>query len=305
MSWFFLALVGPFLYAATNHIDKIILEKYFKEGGVGSLLIVSALSSVLALPFIFAFDTSVFAVSAMNVVALSIVGILNVMVLWFYLTALKAEEASVAVVFYQLVPVFGYVFGYFILGETLTALQLVAMGVIILGTAIISFEIEEDNHFRLRVNTVFFMTAAALCWALESVIFKAVALEESVVRSLFWEHLMLSVAGALIFCCIPLYRKHFLIAMRGNSAGVLGLNLLNETLYMVGNIVFAFAYLLAPIALVLLGESYQPLFVLGIGVLLTMLFPTIVEEKLYLRHLSQKIAAIALTGIGTYLLLVS
>ena len=39
-----------------NHIDKILLERYFKEGGVGTLLIVSALTSVIANPFLYAAD---------------------------------------------------------------------------------------------------------------------------------------------------------------------------------------------------------------------------------------------------------
>jgi len=37
MTWFLIALVGPFLYALTNHIDKILLEKYFKKSGIGNI----------------------------------------------------------------------------------------------------------------------------------------------------------------------------------------------------------------------------------------------------------------------------
>jgi len=194
------------------------------------------------------------------------------------------------------------VLGYLILGEVLTTMQLIAMAVIILGTSIVSFEIDADNKFRMRGKTIFFMVFAALCWALESVIFKAVALEENVVRSLFWEHLMLALAGVVIFLTIRSYRKHFMEAIKSNSGRILGLNFANESLYMLGNMAFAFAYLLAPVALVLLTESYQPLFVLAIGVFLTLFFPHLTNEKIHLKHLGQKLLAIAVTGIGTYLL---
>jgi len=303
MTWFLIALIGPFLYAVTNHIDKILLEKYFKEGGVGTLLIFSALLSAAALPFLFIADPSALSVSLANIGALSVVGILNVLVIWFYLLALKDEEASITVVFYQLVPVFGVFLGYLFLGEVLTEVQLIAMAIIIFGTSIISFEINAENRFRLRRNTIVFMTLAAFFWALESVIFKAVALEENVVRSLFWEHLMLTVVGIIIFVCIRSYRGHFIEAVRANSRGILGLNAANETIYMVGNIVTGFAYLLAPVALILLGESYQPLFALAIGVFFTLFFPRIITEKIEARHLWQKGIAIAITGLGTYLLL--
>lgn len=305
MSWFFLALLGPFLYALTNHIDKILLEKYFKESGVGTLLIFSALLSGLALPFLFLIDPTVFSVSVPHIATLAFVGVLNVLVLFFYLEALKDEEASIAVVFYQLVPVFGYGLGYLILGETLSALQLAAMATIILGTAIVSVEVDVDNKFRLRTKTVFLMTAAALMWGLESVVFKAVALEERVVRSLFWEHLMLTVIGIGILLFARRYRQHFLMAIRQNSRGILSLNVLNESLYMLGNIAFSFAYLLAPVALVLLTQSYQPLFVLVIGLLITVFLPRLAVERIEAKHLWQKGLAIAVTGIGTYLLFVA
>lgn len=303
MTWFFIALVGPFLYALTNHIDKVLLDKYFKEGGVGTLLIFSALLSALALPIFFFADPTAFSVSPMNIAVLALVGVLNVLVLWCYLLALKDEEASIAIVFYQLVPVFGYLLGYLILHETLTQMQLIAMSIVILGTSIVSFEIDAENKFRLRRNTILLMLAAALFWALESVIFKAVALEENVWRSLFWEHFMLALVGILIFVCIRSYRSHFITAIKQNSGIILSLNVANESLYMLGNVAFSFAYLMAPVALVLLTESYQPLFVLLIGIFLTLFFPKIVTERITARHLWQKGFAIALTGIGTYLLL--
>jgi len=305
MTWFFISLIGPFLYAITNYIDKVLLEKYFKEGGVGTLLIFSALLSALALPILFWFDPTPFDVGLINILVLACVGILNVLVLFFYLKALEDEEVSITVVFYQLVPVFAYGLGYLILGETLTTLQLIAMGVIIFGTSIVSFEIDTENRFRLRRKTIFYMLAASFCWALGSVVFKAVALEEQVVRSLFWEHLMLTFIGIGLFVFVRSYRTHFMIAIRGNSRAILSLNVLNESLFMLGNVVFSFAYLLAPIALVLLAESYQPLFALAIGIFLTIFFPLVIAEKIHVKHLWQKGLAIAITGLGTYLLLVS
>jgi len=305
MMWFFVALIGPLLYAVTNYIDKILLEKYFKEGGVGTLLIFSGVLSGLALPILYLIDPTPFQVSPLHIIALAVVGTLNVLVLFFYLKALDDEEVSVAIIFYQLVPVFAYGLGYFILGETLTQSQIIAMSVIILGTSIVSFEVDADNHFRFRKQTVLYMLAASFCWALGSVVFKAVALEEAVVRSLFWEHLMLMLIGIGLFVFIRSYREHFITALRKNSGAILLLNVGNESIYMLGNVAFSFAYLLAPIALVLLANSYQAIFVLIIGVILTFFFPNTIKEKTYIKHLGQKGLAIAVTALGTYLLFIS
>lgn len=305
MTWFFLALAGPFLYSITNYIDKILLEKYFKSGGVGTLLIFSAALSSLALPFLFIAEPASIDIGLLHSAVLAFVGTLHVLLLFFYLKALEGEEASVTIVFYQLVPVFAYLLGFLILGEVLTRLQIAAMLLIIFGASIVSFEVDTENRFRLRTRTILYMSAASLCWALGEVVFKAVALEENVVRSLFWEHVMLTMIGALLFLFIRSYRTHFLAAVRDNSGAILSLNVLNESLYMGGNIVTAFAYMLAPVALVLLATSYQPLFALAIGIFLTVFFPRVLSEKIHLKHLWQKGLAIAITGIGTYLLFIS
>ncbi|MFA7422010.1 MAG: EamA family transporter [Melioribacteraceae bacterium] len=304
MTWFFIALIGTFLYACTNHLDKILLEKYFK-GGIGALFICSAILSVLPLPFLFLIDSSVFDVGLVNILVLVAVGIFHLLVLLFYLIALKYDETSIVIVFYQLVPVFAYILGYFILGETLTKFQLMAMALIILGTTIISFEIDTDNKFKLRKKVILPMLAATFFWAAGGTVFKMVALEENVVRSLFWEHLTLAVAGIAVFIFIRSYRENFLLAVKNSSKTILSVNLLNEVLYMSGNIIFSFVYIMAPVSLVLLTDSFQPIFVLAIGIFLTIFFKKITVEKIQAKHLWQKIFAIAVTGIGTYLLFIA
>ncbi len=305
MSWFIFSIIGPFLYSLSNHIDKVLLEKQFKEGGVGTLLLFSSLLSILALPFLFWMDNDVFSVGLFNIVILCIVGILNTLVLWFYLLALKDEEASIVIVFYQLMPIIGLGLGYLILGEVLNQLQLIAMAVIILGTSIISFEIDAENHFKLRTQTIIYMTGASFFWALESVIFKYVALEEDIWVSLFWEHIVLVALGVIIFITMSSYRSHFIHSLKTNSKNIISLNVGNETLYMFGNLASSYAYMLAPIALILLAESFQPIFVFIIGIMLTLFFPNISVEKIHLQHLLQKFIAIIITGIGTYLLLIA
>ena len=302
MSWFFIAIVAPFLYALTNHIDKILISKYFKESGVGALLLFSSLLSFIAMPFLFWADPNVFSLEPLSIGILSIGGILNILVLWCYFVALSDDEASITVIFYQLVPVFALILGYFVLGETITKMQFIAMAIIIIGTSIISFDVDADNKFTIRTQTIFLMSAASFFWALESVLFKLIALEENWIRSLFWEHLMLMLVGGLVFTFIKKYRNDFLQAIKDNSKPILALNVGNENLYMVGNIIFAYAYMLAPVALVLLTQSFQPLFVIIVGVFLTVFFPKITAEKITLRDMGQKLLAIMITGIGTYLL---
>lgn len=302
-AWFLLALIAPLLYSFTNHIDKFLLEKYFKDGGVGTLILVSSILSIAAVPMLYMVDPAVLDVDAKSVAILCGLSVLDIILLWSYLLALKDDESSVVIVFYQLVPVLGLLFGYLILGEKITLIQGVAMAIVLLGTTIISFEIDSENSIRPRWKTVLLMAVACTCWAIEIVIFKAVALEENVARSLFWKHVMLALLGVIMFGFISGYRKSFLDAIRSNSAAIISLNVLNEGLYISGTVVVAYAAMMAPVGLVLLTETYQAIFVFSIGIALTKFFPEIAVENIEAKHLWQKFFAISITACGTYLLL--
>ena len=78
------------------------------------------------------------------------------------------------------------------------------------------------------------------------------------------------------------------------------MNFANETLYMVGNITVSYAVMLAPIALILLAESFQSIFVFIFGAIFTILIPQFYREQLSRYVVIQKLSAIALTGYGAY-----
>jgi len=304
MTWFFIALIAPLLWSFTNHIDKLLLEKYFGDNGVGTLMIFSSAIGIVMLPILYFVNTDILQIGIRNILILLMDGVLAASVLWLYFEALKDEEASIVVVFYQLIPVFAYFFGFVILGEVLTRFELLAMALIIIGTLIVSVEIEEDNKFKLRRKTIVLMTIAAALSALESVVFKFVAIKEDLWVSLFWDNAGLGLVGIALFLFVARYRADFLKTLRSKSVPILSLNALNEGLYVGGNIIFAYSFLLAPVALVLLVNAYQPLFVFAIGIVLTLFFPKLGVESITLRNILQKVAAIIVVGIGTFLLFI-
>jgi uncharacterized membrane protein len=304
--WFLLALIPPFLWSLCNHIDKHLLSKFFNEDdeGVGALLIVSALASILATPFLYLADPTVLDFEGSNFWVIALTSVLDVTLLWAYLNAMQKDDSSNVIVYYQLVPVLGILTGYIFLGEIITDTQMLAMGVIIFGTSIISID-DTGGKFRFKGRTVGYMLIACSCWAAELAIFKVVAIEENVWRSLFWKHIVLVVLGILMFVFVPKYRASFMAVMRSNSVPVLSLNLLNESLYMVGTIVYGYASLLAPVALVLLTETFQSTFVFLIAIALVIFWKHVATEDVEVRHVIKKAVAIGITGVGTYLLLVA
>lgn len=300
---FFLALVSPLLYAATNHLDKTLLSSYFQEGGVGTLILFSALLSIMALPILYLIDPAVLTVDPVSVTILFGVGCLNVLLLWFYLQAMFSDEPTVVIIYYQLVPIMGLGLGFLVLGELPTSEQIFAGGVIIVGAIVLTVALDSEGRIEMRrLRTALYMLGAATLWAAETTFFKVVALEENVWRSLFWEHVALVLIGGLLYVTVRRYRESFNAAIELNSRPILGLNFTNEALYMMGNSVAAYVVVLIPVSLTLLMNSFQPLFVLGLGVLLWLILPNTEVEYVNRRNLPQKFIAIGLTVYGGYLL---
>jgi hypothetical protein len=162
-----------------------------------------------------------------------------------------------------------------------------------------------SKHFIISFGPFFvpFRELTVLSYlALHDVLFKTVTTEKSFLISAFWENAGLVVAGITVFIFHSKYRKQFKEIFRLNNTKALSLNITSEVLYTLGSLANSFATLLAPVAVVLVVSSYQPLFVFIIGIVLTTLIPSIVSEKLALKHLVQKILSIVIIIIGSYLL---
>jgi drug/metabolite transporter (DMT)-like permease len=301
MSWFFIAVWAPFLVACANHNDKFLLSKYVAEKNIGSILIASSLFSSVAIPLVLLQEPHAYDISAAQGIALVATGMSSVFVNVCYLYALDIDEASFVTPFYQTVPIFAYFLGYFILGETITLVQGLGSLVIIVGALALSFEFARWR-MRFKRNVVTLMLGASFLSAVNGVIFKLIAVDKGFWVSLFWGFVGQVIAGVTLSICVPSYRKDFLGLFKRQEIAVLCLIALSRTLFSVSEGITLYATLLAPVALVLLVNSFQPFFVFAFGILLTLLFPRVAEESLDRMKMLQKVAGIGLMLVGSYLI---
>jgi len=301
MHWFFIALWAPFLLACANHNDKFLLSKYLKEKSIGAIIILSSLFSGLAIPIILLIQREVYDVSLVQGSALVVTGALSVLAAVCYLHALNIDEASFVTPLHQMVPIFAYLLGYFILGETITLTQGLGSFVIIAGALGLSFEFGRRG-MQLKRNVVALMLAASFLSAINGVIFKLIAVDRGFWGSLFWGFVGQVMAGLMFLVCAPSYRKDFLDLFKEEKIHAIELIALSRTLFCVSEAVTLYATLLAPVALVLLVNSFQPLFVFTLGIGLTLFFPRVAKESLGRMKMLQKGVGVALMLVGGYLI---
>jgi len=302
MSWFWIAIIAPLCWAVVNHIDKYLLEKHFRNHGVGTLVLFSSLFGFVMLPIAYGIEPASINAHPWGALLLMVVGIISGLAIYCYLSALKVAETSIVIPIFQTIPIFGFVFAYIFLGELLTYSQIYAGLLIIFGALIISLEIEEEKRIRPKLKPLLLMLISSALYGLHETLFKLSALENNFWTSVFWLNIGLVIFGLFIFWTRKSDRDSFIRTFRAQPGVIVGVNILSEGLTMIGNLALFYAMLLAPVAMVQLTMNFQPLMVLVIGVLLTIFLPHIATEKITKRHLLHKATAIATMLIGVILL---
>lgn len=302
MNWFLIALIPPALWAVTNHFDKYLLAKYFKGGGVGALMIFSSLIGVFILSFIALTHPEVLNAVPKNSFLISLNGFLYILAVLPYFYALQKDEASVAVPLFQMVPVFSYFLAWLVLKETIGVNRLLGGVLIIFGAIGISLELMEGKKFRFKKDVFLLMTLSSLLFSLNFLFFKFFALEATFWTTSFYEYIGFVVFAFLLLMFVRPYRKEFISVMKKNSVTVLTINGVNEVVNIIAKLSFNFASLLTPITLTWIVNGFQPFFVFAYGVILTVFFPHISQEKINGKYLIQKLVAIIIMFMGSYFL---
>jgi uncharacterized membrane protein len=296
MTWLLFAFTGPVLWAISTHLDKYLVERYFKNSDVAALLVFTALIGLASLPVIWTFRPDVFAMPMADILLIALSGILYMGAMYFYLGALQGEEASVVAPFWQASPLFGYVLAYVFLGETLTARQMLGGFAIVVGAALVSVRPgAKAGAFKARM--VVRMLACALALAFATLIFKLFAIADAFWPTTFWTFAGEAAFGAALLA-IPGFRRAFFGLLRANTTALLAINASNELINLGGGLGSRYALTLAPMSLVQAVNSTTTLLVFLIGIALTLIAPSLGREDLSARNLAQKAISTALVVAG-------
>jgi uncharacterized membrane protein len=299
VSWVVFAFSGPVLWAISVHLDKYLVERFFKESNVAVMLLFTAFVGVLLLPFIWLSAPSVTAPGLGSIALIILAGVLYMVAMLLYLQALQTEEASIVAPYFQAGPLFGYGLAYLVLGETLTGRQLAGGVLIILGALSVSVRFAYGARmFKTRLAVL--MLTCGFAGALAGLIFKIFALNVEFWTTTFWMY-----AGEAIFGCglllVPTYRRQLLATLRVNTAALLSINGSNELINLGGGLGNRYALMFAPLSIVQAIGSTTTLFVFAFGVVLSLLWPGLGREDLSGRELVKKGIAAVLVAVGVAL----
>lgn len=298
--WLLLAFLGPICWAASTHIDKYLVDRYFHDSDTAVLMLFTALVGVALLPFIWWFDPSILKPAPTAILVMTASGILYMGAMLFYLRAIQSEEASVVAPLFQASTLFTFLLGYFFLHEKLGASQLLGGGLIVGGALDLSLRGGLEIR-RFKTRLILLMLAATFVLALSTVLFKFFAVRDDFWTTTFWTFAGEGLFGAALLAR-PGYRRQFAALFRRNPGAVIGINAANELINLGAGLGVRYAALLAPVALVSAISSTTTLFVFVFGILLTLFFPRLGREDLSAANLIRKGAGALLIAAGVILI---
>jgi len=299
MSWLVFAFSGPVLWGISFHLDKYLVERYFKDTDVAVLVLFTAFVGIAMLPFIWFYRPGAVALPLLVILPMGFSGVLYLSAMLFYLRALQTEDVSVVAPLFQASPLFAAALAYAVLGETLSAAQLLG-GVFIIGGALLLSWRGDGRNALLKTRLLVLMLICTFALAVASVIFKIFALREEFWIATFWTYAGEAVFGLALLAVGP-YRRQFLALLRTSRTPLLAINGANELINLGGGVGVRYALTLAPVGLVQAIGSTTTLFVFLIGIVLSVFFPGPGRENLWRRDLARKGAAALLVAAGVML----
>lgn len=293
MSWFYLALLAPLLFAFVNLIDDNLIHHVYKGPYFGAI-ISGFFGSLPLLSLLFLKHQSVSPIITFLGIS---AGFLTVVYYFFYFKALELESPSVVIAMYSLTPATVPILAYFFLGERLIHLQIFGFMIVLLAS--FGLAVTEVKNFKFT-KALKHMIVAALIFAVVSIFSKRVYQNTD-----FYIGYMLFAfgmgVGGLYFLLVLVFLKtnNIVKDLKKNANKILALLVLAEFIAIIAEFTGNLAVSRGPISLVKVVEGVQPIYVLLIALLFYRFSPKHFREAAE-GGLLKKFSLMALIIFGLY-----
>ncbi len=303
--WVYLGLLAQMLWVIGNLFDKYLIETFFRneddgdDEGIGTLVLFSAFFAVLVSVGVYIGWGGEISFSTESMLIGTSIGILNAIWVIAYLHAIGRGELTKTVPILQTIPVFGFIFAFFLLGETVSIIQFLGATVLIIGSFVLSYNFKDGS---ISWSTLSLMLIAAAIVALQEVVFKFVALDDGFATSAFWQGIGLGLSGIVLYLTVPTYRQQFDNFLAERNKHIWGVSAVNEIFDNAATLVFSYAVILGPVLLVQSVNAYQPFVLFVVSYVIAIFFGNYLREDISAASTIQKLAGIAVITIGSIVL---
>jgi len=295
MLWFWVVFVSQFANAGAQILDKFLLTKKFPR--VSVLTFWTAVWNLLGVVFVF-WDFVFFPGWGILILAL-LSGVFFTVALQFLYSALKTGETShVGPLVGGVVPIVSFAVSYFWLGERLSSVQLLSIGLLVIGTLLISLE-KSRRHNGWHIGMVWGL-CAGLFFGLSYVLMRGIFLDTTFSTGFVWARIGGFLAALPLLLNRSVRADIFVKTKAKKEKLESGLFILaiNKTLAVIYFLGMNYALSLASATIVnaLAGLQYAIMFVMIY--IFTKTIPKFFQEQFTRREIIMQIVALGLIILG-------
>jgi drug/metabolite transporter (DMT)-like permease len=287
-------LAGSLLHAGGNILDSYLSNRLRQR--LSDLVALSATTNLLFVPLSAAIDPPQW-IGGRTLIVVVLISCINVFYHFPYYRALQGSDTSVVSSLFSLGKLLTPPLAFLILKESLAPIQYVGFIVIVIASALLTFD---RSRFRFQ-KALPYMFCVSFALILQAILFKK--LYEGGVSwgtSVVWTGVMDFGVASLLMWSQGRGRD------LGSGLGGLGreriLVLANQFLSWGGEVLGLYALTLIPVSVFEGVDSGQPMFVLLISMVCARRFPQLLKENLELRHLGGKAVLFVVMAVGTLMI---
>lgn len=259
MTWFYLALLSPLLFAIVNLIDDNLIRHVYKSAYFGA--IISGLFG--AAPLLTLLIASRQGTTPLTAILGMLAGFLTVIYYFFYFRALESESPSVVIAMFSLTPALIPVFASIFLNENLVGLQLLGFAVVL--AASFGLAVVEVKRFKFSAAFGHVLVAASLLTVV-SLLSKYVFQQTNFYTGFMYISAGMGFGGIYFLLVLKFANGgSFLQDFKKNSKKVITIFIMAEAIAILAEFTQNLAISRGPLSLVKVIEGIQPLYVLLIA----------------------------------------
>ncbi len=296
MSWIFLALASNFSWAIENVYTKVVIGSKVKNPYVFLILIM--VLSVVVLPFVPARFIAVPHISLLF--WLFCASAVYTFGTFPYLKAMEVEEVTRINILWNTLPIFNLIISWFLIGDRISGHEFVAMVFLISGAVVASLK-SEKTAFKLS-KAFWLMMVACVLYSFYAVMVRFLSHSLPFYTIFFWTTLFNALL-ALVCLGYRQVREELVGTIKSNSIKFFLTFLIVVIISTLGTFLSQWALSLKSGALVYSFEGFQVLFVFGMALLCSKIFPGFIAESLDKKNLIIKLIAFCIIIIGLILLM--
>jgi len=295
MSWFYLALLAPLIYAVVVLIDDNLLRSIYK----GPYLAAASSGIFGAMPLLSLFFVDWTPITGVQAGLMIVAGFLTCVFYFFYFKSLDVESPSIVIAILGLVPATLPILAYFLLNERLTNVQVV--GFVIVLIASIGLAMTEIKKFKFSAALLPLLVVVAIM-DVTSLLTKYVYDDAAFYPSFICLTIGLGLGG-IYFALIMFFdtKQHDLSIFKKSIHKLIVIFIFVELLAVAADFTSNLAISRGAVSLVRVVEGIQPMYMLLIALLLYPISPKHFREAKE-GQLAKKFTLMIIITIGLFLI---